>query len=60
MDGIWVASYIGGYIGIMENRMETTIMGGIGGYIGIMENTMETTIMGYIGGYNPNINPIML
>ena len=43
----------GGYIGIMEKKMETTIMGYIGnyigfrvyfeGYIGIMEKKMETT-----------------
>ena len=35
-------------IGIMENKMETTIMGYIGvilGYIGIMENKIETTIL---------------
>ena len=38
-----------GYIGIMENQMETTIV--YWGYIGIMENQMETTIVywGYIG-----------
>ena len=30
-----------GYIGIMENKMETTIQG-----IGIMENKMETAIQG--------------
>ena len=30
-------------IGIMEEKMETTI---IGGYIGIIENKMETTILG--------------
>ena len=45
---------IGGYIGIMEKKMETTTMGYIGsigyilglyrGYIGIMEKKMETTI----------------
>ena len=34
-----------GYIGIMEKKMETTIMG----YIGIMEKKMETTMMGYMG-----------
>ena len=36
-------------IGIMENKMETTIV--YWGYIGIMENKMETTIVywGYIG-----------
>ena len=31
-----------GYIGIMENEMETTIV--YWGYIGIMEKKMETTI----------------
>ena len=38
-----------GYIGVMENRMETTIV--YWGYIRIMENKMETTIVywGYIG-----------
>ena len=38
-----------GYIGIMENKMETTIIHW--GYIGIMENKMETTIVcwGYTG-----------
>ena len=42
----------GGYIGIMEKKMETTKMGYIGsilgiywGYIGIMEKKMETTIV---------------
>ena len=43
-----------GYVGIMEKKMETTIMGDIGfrvyrGFIGIMEKKMETTVMGYIG-----------
>ena len=35
-----------GYIGIMEKKMETTIVywGYRGGYIGIMEKKMETTI----------------
>ena len=41
-------------IGIMENKMETTIIGYIlglyWGYIGIMEKKMETTIIGYILG----------
>ena len=32
-----------GYIGIMENKMETTIV--YKGYIGIMEKKMETTIV---------------
>ena len=38
-----------GYVGIMENKMETTIVNW--GYIGIMEKEMETTIVywGYIG-----------
>ena len=54
--GTWTASaegiyrgYMGlywGYIGIMEQKMETTIV--YRGYIGIMEKKMETTIMGYI------------
>ena len=39
-----------GYIGILENRMETTII--YWGYIGIMETRMETTTMGYIGFLN--------
>ena len=36
-------------VGIMENKMETTIV--YWGYIGIMENKMETTIVywGYTG-----------
>ena len=33
-----------GYIGIMENKLETTIV--YWGYIGIMENKMETSILG--------------
>ena len=33
-----------GYIGIMEEKMETTII--YWGYIGMMENKMETTRMG--------------
>ena len=41
-----------GFSGIMEKKMETTIMGyigyNIGVYIGIMEKNMET-IMLYIG-----------
>ena len=44
--------YFGGYIGIMEKKMETTIIGfsrdynGIfWGYIGIMEKNMETIIV---------------
>ena len=38
-----------GHIGIMEKKMETTIV--CWGYIGIMEKKMETTIVywGYIG-----------
>ena len=36
------APYRISYIGIMENKMETTIV--YWGYIGIMENRMETTI----------------
>ena len=39
-----------GYIGKMEKKMETTIMGSYRvsawGYIGITEKQMETTIMG--------------
>ena len=37
-----------GYIGVMEDEMETTILGGIKyrGYLGIMENGMETAIWG--------------
>ena len=49
---------VAGYIGIVEKKMETTIMGHIGilayfgGYVGIMEKKMETTIMGLpIMGY---------
>ena len=38
-----------GYIGIMEKKMETTIIiigyMGLRGYIGIMEKNMETTII---------------
>ena len=50
----WGLELYRGYIGIMENKMETTILGYIGvlqgcmglyrGYIGIMENKMETAI----------------
>ena len=35
-----------GYIGIMENKMETTIV--YWGYIGIVENQMETTMFGSV------------
>ena len=45
-----ILGFYRGKIGIMENKMETTVMGYIGvilwlyrGYIGIMENKMETT-----------------
>ena len=34
-----------GFIGILEKKMETTIMG----FIGILEKKMETIIMGYNG-----------
>ena len=40
---------MGAYLGIMENKMETTIV--YGDYLGIMENEMETTIMGLYRGY---------
>ena len=40
---VWV---IWGYIGIMENKMETTIVHW--GYIGIMKKKRETTMMGCI------------
>ena len=43
-----VNSLKGVYIGIMENKMETTIVDR--GYIGIMEKKMETT-MAYGGLY---------
>ena len=46
-----VYSYIGVYIGIMEKRMETTVI--YWGYIGIMEKKMETTII-YWGLYRDN------
>ena len=36
-----------GYVGLMESKMETTIIGLYRGYIGIMEKNMEATIMGY-------------
>ena len=37
----------GSEIGVMEKKMETTIMRG---YVGVMEKKMETTIIrGYIG-----------
>ena len=38
-----------GFVGIMEERMETTIV--YWGFVGIMENQMETTIVywGYMG-----------
>ena len=39
--------YIKDYIGIMENKMETTVV--YWGSMGRMEKKMETTIMGYIG-----------
>ena len=56
-------SGIYGYEGIMEKKMETTIMGlyRVKGYIGIMEKNMETTIMGlcrvkgYIGIMEKNM-----
>ena len=35
--------HIGAYMGLMENKMETTIV--YWGYIGIMEKKMETTIV---------------
>ena len=50
--------YIGVYIGIMEKKMETTIvywgyikviLGLYWGYIGIMEKKTEPTIMGCMG-----------
>ena len=49
-----IVGYILGYIGIMENKMETTIIGFIQGYmlglyIRIMQNNTETATMGYIG-----------
>ena len=38
-----------GYIGIMENKSEPTMIGYIfGGYIGIREETMDIFITGYI------------
>ena len=46
---LYIYIYFGGYIGIMEKKMETTRIywgiyrGYIGGYIGIMEKKMETT-----------------
>ena len=45
--------YIGGYIGLMQNNMETTVLswgiywGDIKGYLGMMENKIETTIQGF-------------
>ena len=39
-----------GYIGIMEKKMETTIV--YRDYIEIMEKKMETTIMGYMSSYS--------
>ena len=36
------AGVLAGYIGIMENKMETTIV--YRGYIGVMEKKMETTV----------------
>ena len=45
---IWVAiGLYWGYIGIMENEMEATLLkwGIYWGYIGIMENEMEATIL---------------
>ena len=43
-----------GYMGIMEKKMETTIV--YWGYIGIMEKKMETTIV-YMGYMNENHRP---
>ena len=40
-----------GYIGIVEQKMETTIV--YGGNIGIMENEMEATILGSCQNYGP-------
>ena len=37
----FIGYILGLYIGIMENKMETTIV--YWGYIGIMEKNMETT-----------------
>ena len=37
-----------GYMGIMEKKMETTIV--YWGHIGMMEKKTETTIMGYYIG----------
>ena len=41
-DGSRVQGWYNYILGIMEKKMETTIMGYIGGYIGIMEKKMET------------------
>ena len=46
-----LAQYIGVYIGIMEKKVETTMV--YWGYIGIMEKKMETTIV-YWGLYRDN------
>ena len=39
----WLRSTFPGYIGIMENKVETAI--GYCGYVGIMENKVETIIL---------------
>ena len=45
----WMDEGLGGCIGIMENKMETTIVleGMYWGYIGIMEKKMETAVNTY-------------
>ena len=47
--GFKVIGLYWGYIGIMEKKIETTIV--YWGYIGIMEKKMETTMAywGYVG-----------
>ena len=45
MSAFWATQLFWGYIGIMENEMETTMV--YWGNIWIMERIMETTVMGY-------------
>ena len=48
---------MGDYIGIMENKMETTML--YWRYIGFMENTMETTVLGFYRVYRVDIGVVL-
>ena len=49
---IGVIYHIGVILGIMEKKMETTILGYIGVILGIMEKKMETTPVGSPVGFS--------